>query len=1040
MSGIKGITLTAAGTDYTSVPTVTIASGLVLNIKVRENKSSRNVQSFAGSNFANHIGTVQGAADATTVTLREGVSTTDDAYNGCAIYIYEGTGAGQILTISDYVGSTRVLTTSTASPVLDATSKYYIGPAVTISGGGGSGATAAAIANEDGSIASIVVVNQGSGYTSTPSVSFAGQGRLLVEGGSFQTTSVPEVIVEISEGAGATAVAKLVGTGVKEINITNGGEQYDAVPTIVIESVNGEGSGATATCTLSGKVINGVTLTNAGSGYTEVPTVKVIPAQVDLLDSGASGTGNEVRAAVLVAALANTEVDSIKMTCFGGGYREPPLVTISGGGGSGATARAVLKDDNINARIKGEPPLKLVKSPKPEQNLLMGLTPFPSFVSGRRQAMRQIYKTGSLVMMKDGLYRVTGAESISYSAFMGIEMEITAFDSRSPTVKVVDGDFDCSGSQSVANVAIPKGTILVFGDDGDTQETVKLKADILFDSSNLTRAISFVSPTTLDSAISATTNSSLTNTYKVGDKVTAMFIPGHRGLASMVGVSNLKTFSQIEPLGGSTKISGDSSFYHMALGIGAQPKFISAAGAFTNAGFSDITTLNDAGTTVLGQPSRPQPEPELAAEYIVPWDSEAHDPTPPTGHINPVSTLSTYCSFDNLSGQQPPDNENKLLIEIPAGGNAQALLDLAVGTVVKFTIPQSGKTLDYFSSAANALVADPLTIVRKVTGIKGGIKSSSGREYVELSHAGYASGVSTLTLDAAAGEIGDFNGSLSTPARPDLAVTNAPMLIGGFPLTILSAAASAGDGGVKAVTNSSSLAGTNYASGQKRLQIGGGPSDDAGLLAGTSLFSLEMDKGVVVGGTGRKSLVGFISPRIRVFQPAGTPLWSIQEASRSTDDFLKEASGWIDSSDSPAGAPNPMFSLFMGTGEEQSPRFQFLNVDEDLRIPIIVLTGWKYRLREVPEDEVRNMIRRSGRFNYEIVPYAQSNFQKGQDPSGPVGGWHTHVKKHRGRKMSFEEYKASIGQTTDMTNNILAGSKSGMGKSRRDPRASYRRY
>ena len=157
-------------------------------------------------------------------------------------------------------------------------------------------------------------------------------------------------------------------------------------------------------------------------------------------------------------------------------------------------------------------------------------------------------------------------------------------------------------------------------------------------------------------------------------------------------------------------------------------------------------------------------------------------------------------------------------------------------------------------------------------------------------------------------------------------------------------------------------------------------------------------------------------------------------------DFLKEASGWIDSSDSPAGAPNPMFSLFMGTGEEQSPRFQFLNVDEDLRIPIIVLTGWKYRLREVPEDEVRNMIRRSGRFNYEIVPYAQSNFQKGQDPSGPVGGWHTHVKKHRGRKMSFEEYKASIGQTTDMTNNILAGSKSGMGKSRRDPRASYRRY
>ena len=596
--------------------------------------------------------------------------------------------------------------------------------------------------------------------------------------------------------------------------------------------------------------------------------------------------------------------------------------------------------------------------------------------------------------------------------------------------------------QSVPNVAIPKGTILVFGDDGDTQETVKVKADLLFDENNLTRAISFVSPTTLDSAISATTNSSLTNTYKVGDKVTAMFIPGHRGLASMVGVSNLKTFSQIEPQQGSTKISGDSSFYHMALGIGAQPKFISAAGGFTNAGFSDILTLNDAGTTVLGQLSEPETEPEVAAEYTVAWDLEAHDPNAPAGHTNPVSTLSAYCSWDRIQGQQPPDNETKLLIEIPAGGNAQALLDLAVGTVIKFTVPQSGFVVDY-STTANVDVADPLTIVRKVQGITGGIKSSSGREYVEITHAGWADGTGTVTLDTAAGEIGNFTSGASGrgPAITSSGTEKQPMNIGGFPITILSAATSAGDGGVRAVTNSSSLAGTNYADGQKRLQIGGGPSDVSGDLAGTSGFSLEMDKGVVVGGTGRKSLVGFISPRIRVFQPAGTPLWSIQEATRSTDDFLKEASfGWIDSSDSPAGAPNPMFSLFMGTGEENSPRFQFLNVDEDLRIPIIVLTGWKYKLREVPEDEVRNMIRRSGRFNYEIVPYAQSNFQKGQDPSGPVGGWHTHVKKHRGRKMSFEEYKASIGQTTDMTNNILAGSKSGMGKSRRDPRASYRRY
>ena len=84
-----------------------------------------------------------------------------------------------------------------------------------------------------------------------------------------------------------------------------------------------------------------------------------------------------------------------------------------------------------------------------------------------------------------------------------------------------------------------------------------------------------------------------------------------------------------------------------------------------------------------------------------------------------------------------------------------------------------------------------------------------------------------------------------------------------------------------------SIAGVNYADGFKLTQVGGAAADSSGDLPGEASYSVETTRGVVAAGTGQRSLVGFVSPRIRVFQPAGTPLWSIQEAERDTDDFLK---------------------------------------------------------------------------------------------------------------------------------------------------------
>lgn len=54
------------------------------------------------------------AGGASTITLDAGASASDDQYNGWAIKITGGTGAGQTRMISDYVGSTKVATVASA--------------------------------------------------------------------------------------------------------------------------------------------------------------------------------------------------------------------------------------------------------------------------------------------------------------------------------------------------------------------------------------------------------------------------------------------------------------------------------------------------------------------------------------------------------------------------------------------------------------------------------------------------------------------------------------------------------------------------------------------------------------------------------------------------------------------------------------------------------------------------------------------------------------------------------------------------------------
>ncbi len=117
-----------------------------------------------GTGYVGDIGTAQAGA-AGTITLQSGASASDDIYSGSNIYLTGGTGSGQLRTINDYTGSTKVAGVSVNfSPAPDNTTTYVVGPKVTIAGDGSTSATA--YANVDsGAVNQITMINTGADYS-----------------------------------------------------------------------------------------------------------------------------------------------------------------------------------------------------------------------------------------------------------------------------------------------------------------------------------------------------------------------------------------------------------------------------------------------------------------------------------------------------------------------------------------------------------------------------------------------------------------------------------------------------------------------------------------------------------------------------------------------------------------------------------------------------------------------------------------------------------------------------------------------------------
>ena len=196
----------------------------------------------------------------------------------------------------------------------------------------GSGATASASAViRTGYIRTLTLLNDGSGYTSTPTV-------------SISTSRDPA-------GVDASAVAITTSVGgvfsIKELILTNAGAAYSIAPSIRI--LGGGGSGAIATCGIETvqKGVISYTVTGNGSGYTVPPTVTV----------ASPGTGTTA-VPVSVIDASNTTLQSVRAGNPGIGYTVVPTVTvadpniITGRGNFEYNDLVVGQTSNTEARVR----------------------------------------------------------------------------------------------------------------------------------------------------------------------------------------------------------------------------------------------------------------------------------------------------------------------------------------------------------------------------------------------------------------------------------------------------------------------------------------------------------------------------------------------------------------------------------------------------------------------------------------------------------------------------------------------------------------
>lgn len=179
--------------------------------------------------------------------------------------------------------------------------------------------------------------------------------ELMEYSGERLETGVEE-IDKITREIGYTQVLKLT-DGIKDFVITNGGSGYGSGTAVTI---GGPGTGASATVTTTNGAVTAVNVVEPGVGFSTAPVIGVTGSGAGAAVTALIGSNGNFEFGEKVKSTANTakavavktfdQISAINLYDNGAKYTTVPTVTITGGGGSGATAVATI---NTTGQVSG---------------------------------------------------------------------------------------------------------------------------------------------------------------------------------------------------------------------------------------------------------------------------------------------------------------------------------------------------------------------------------------------------------------------------------------------------------------------------------------------------------------------------------------------------------------------------------------------------------------------------------------------------------------------------------------------------------------
>ena len=200
-------------------------------------------------------------------------------------------------------------------------------------------------------ISSIILTDQGSGYTATPSVTLVGgnatvagtaqaylapYGNIsyIVVGSNGNGYHYPPTVQIVSQGAGGTAGA--VSFTAVSMMVNQGGQYYAPGDTLSVIGGTGQPAKAIVTSADANGMVETVIVSMGGS-YTTLPSLSNVATSVT--PGGGVGCTLDL----------NMGIGNIAIGSAGAQYTAPPLVTIAGGGGTGALAYTTVSAGSLNS-------------------------------------------------------------------------------------------------------------------------------------------------------------------------------------------------------------------------------------------------------------------------------------------------------------------------------------------------------------------------------------------------------------------------------------------------------------------------------------------------------------------------------------------------------------------------------------------------------------------------------------------------------------------------------------------------------------------